>query len=456
MKGMLEKFFSPTSVAVIGASHNPTKIGHVIFKNFLERFGGRVYPINVDTSPILGRKVYASIKDVKDKVDLAIIAIRAEAVPEVLEECGEKGVKACVIISGGFSEIGRKDLEEKCKRIAKKYGMRVIGPNTAGIYDAYSGVDAMFFPENRMKRPNRGKISFFSQSGAVGSTFMDLMAVEGLGISKFVSYGNAMDVNECDLIEFFGRDKKTEIIAGFLEGVRDGRRFLKVVKQVARKKPVIILKGGKSSVGTRAALSHSASMAGEYLVYSSVFKQTGVIEAKECEEFFDFLKVFSKQKPPKGRRVVIVTNGGGFGVLASDECEKQGLELPEPSDRMKKLLRKVLPPHAVVNNPIDLTGDATAERYLNVLKICMRSKEFDSILLIILLQIPTLGKEIVEFLGKLNMKKPIVCCSAGSEFSKDLIKKVENIGIPVYPTPERAVRALAALTRYAELERTKK
>lgn len=450
----MEKFFNPKTVAVIGASHTPGKIGYVILENFVKKFTGKVYPVNIDTIPILNHEVFPSVKKIPEPIDLAVIAVPAPVVPSVLKECVEKRVEAVVIISGGFSESGEegKKLEERCKQIIKKTRTRVIGPNCVGIMDNFSNVDMLFFTEQRLMRPKEGNIAFISQSGAFGSTVLDCLAEEKIGISKFISYGNAMDLNECDLLEFLAKDEKTKVITFYLEGVKDGKRFIQVAKKVSRLKPVIVLKAGKTAAGTKAVASHTASLAGEYKIYSSVFKQTGVIEGSNWEEVFDFAKAFSSQALPKGKNVAVITNGGGFGVLASDECERQGLQLVEPSEGIKKSLKKVFPSYVIVHNPIDLTGDATVERYAVALEECLKGEDYDGIVLIILFQIPTLEEKIVDVVIELEKKyrKPILCCAAGGRYTKRLIEKMEANGISVYQTPERAVKTLAALARYSE------
>jgi len=449
---MMKSFFSPQSVAIIGASHTPGKLGSVIFENFVKGFGGRVYPVNVDPTPILGREVFPSIKQIPEKIDLAVIAIPSLAVPKVLKECVEKKIESVIIISAGFSEIGKegKELEEKCKKIIKGKKTRVIGPNVIGIYDSSTNVDTLFLSRERMGRPKQGSISFISQSGAVGSTILDWLSEEKIGISKFISYGNAMDVNETDLIEFLAKDEKTKVIVVYLEGIKsEGKKFIETVKRVTKKKPVIILKSGKTEKGARAVASHTGSLAGSAKIYSSVFKQTGVIEANSWEELFDFARAFS-QPLPKNNRVAIITDGGGFGVLATDECERQNLQLAEPSEKLKNSLKKRFPPYVILHNPIDLTGDATAERYRVAMEECLSSNEYDGIIAITLFQVPTLEEKITDILIEMKkFKKPILCCATGGRFTRRLTEILESNGLSVYPSPERAVRSFNSLVKYA-------
>jgi len=450
----LEYFFNPKSVAIIGASHTKGKIGYNILENFVKgNFKGKVYPVNPNTKPILGKKVYPSIKEIPENVDLAVIAIPAKKVPKVLKECVEKKVKAVVIVSGGFSEIGEKGkkLEEKLKKIIKKSRTRVMGTNCLGVYDPYTNVDTIFNPREKSGRPSKGKIGFISQSGSIGITILDWLAEAGIGISKFISYENAIDVNECDALEFLGKDRKTKVITIFLEGVKDGKRFIEVARKVSKKKPIIALKGGKTQAGKKAVLSHTAALAGFSKIYSSVFKQLKIIETKSWEELFDFAKAFL-QPLPKGNRIAIITDGGGFGVLAADECEKQGLKLPEPSKKLKRIFRKIFPEFASFKNPIDLTGNATSEMYRTAIEECLKSNEYDGVIVIALFQVPALGEELINVLVKAKKyKKPIVCCSTGGEITQKISKTIEKNGIPVYISPERAARAMAALVYYSSL-----
>jgi acetyl coenzyme A synthetase (ADP forming)-like protein len=452
---MLESFFSPKSVAVIGASHTPGKIGYTIVENFVNnKFPEKVYPINPDTTPILNLEVFSSIKNIKEKIDLVIIAVPAASVLKVLKECVSKKIESIIIISSGFSEIGEqgKKIEEECKKIIFKTKTRVIGPNCIGTFDSSVKFDMMFQSQDRMKRPPEGNISFISQSGAVGSTILDWLAEEKIGIAKFVSYGNGMDLTESDLLDFLANDKKTKVIVMYLEGIKsDGKRFIETMKKITKKKPVIILKAGKTEKGTKAVASHTGSLAGSAKIYSSVFKQTGAIEAESWEELFDYAKAFSTQPLPKNNRLVIITDGGGFGVLATDECERQKLQLTEPSKALKTKLQKQFPSYVILHNPIDLTGDATAERYKIALEECLRGKEYDGSVVISLFQIPTLEEKVVNNLIEMKkFDKPILCCAVGGKFTRRLSEKLETSGIPVYPTPERAVKSFAVLTNYSK------
>ncbi len=449
-----KSFFNPKSVAVIGASREPEKLGYIVFSNFIKSgYKGKVYPVNLNAEMILGKKSYKSVLNIPNEVDLAIIIIPAKIVSTILNECIEKKIKSAIVISAGFAETGSqgKKLEDDLKKIISGKITRIIGPNCLGIYDAYSKVDTLFLSKERCGRPEKGNISFISQSGAVGSTILDWLAEENIGISKFISYGNALDVDESDLIEFLGNDKSTDVILVYLEGIESsGEKFIEITKKVSKKKPIIVLKSGKTKKGMQAVSSHTGSLAGSGQIYSAAFKQAHIIEADNWEELLDFGLAFATQELPKGNRIAIITDGGGFGVLATDEAERQQLFLPEPSSGLKQKMSKLMPPYVSLHNPIDLTGDADAKRYKLAIEECMKSKEFDGVIAITLFQVPTLGKEIVDYLSaiKRKYKKPLLACAAGGKFSNELSNKLIEKGIPVYTTPERAVKAMKALVNF--------
>ncbi len=442
---MLKGFFEPESVAVIGASRTPGKVGHAVLKSLKAGFKGRIYPVNPNAAEILGLRCYPSVLEVEDRVDLAVICVPAASVPGVLDECEKKGVRFSVIISSGFSEVGRRDLEEKLKGRR----LRIIGPNCVGVFDPYTGVDTLFMPEERMRRPGRGHISFVTQSGAVGTAVLDVLSDIGVGISKFASIGNRVDVTEVELLRFLESDPNTRCIAMYLESVSDGKKFVREVRRC--KKPVVCLKAGKSESGTRAAASHTGSLAGSYRLYSSVFRQFGVLEAKTLEELVDFSKVLASQPPMNGRRLAIVTDGGGFGILAADAAENLGFELPDFDSRTGKKLREVLPDYASVSNPLDLTGDSDSERYRNVLSLVFSDPNVDGVVVIALLQIATLDERIVDVLAECKVYgKPFVVCASGGEYTRRQVRRLERLGIPVFPSPERAVAAINALRLFSE------
>jgi acetate---CoA ligase (ADP-forming) len=451
----MDQFFDPKTVAIIGASHTPGKIGYEILNNFIKGgYKGELFPVNPDTQPILGRKVYASIKDIGASIDLAVIATPAQTVPDLLQACADKKAKCTVVISGGFSETGAEGaaLEERLKEIVRKSKMRLLGPNCIGVYDPYTKVDTLFNASDRMGKPAEGGIGFISQSGSVGITILDILYEERMGLSKFISYENGADIDEADSIEYLGKDQKTRSILVFLEGVHDGRKFLKAASDVSKRKPIIVLKGGKGAAGTKAAASHTASIAGSPRIYSGAFRQAGIIEAADWEQLFDFTKAFM-QPTPKGNRIAIITNGGGFGVLAADASEANGLVLPDMPESIRKKLKKIVPPHIILRNPTDLTGGSTDEWYEAALKEVLASDQFDGIILITIFSTPLLSEGIADKIIPFNNpNKPIICCTVGGGYTIRHIRKLEAAGLPVYPTPERAAAAMAALLRYRKMK----
>jgi acetyl coenzyme A synthetase (ADP forming)-like protein len=397
-------------------------------------------------------KCYKSVSEIKKRVDLAVIVIPPEFSNKAVLECAKKGVKGCIIITAGYKEVGGEGAkrEEELEKIVKRYKIRCIGPNCLGVFNPSSGVDTLFLPVFKLKRPEDGKIAIIAQSGAFGSVLLDLAADSGLGISKFVSYGNAVDIDEADLIKFFGNDKETKAITAYIEGVKNGRKFLETCYKVSRKKPIIVLKAGKSSKGSEAATSHTGSLAGKYSIYKGAFKQCGIIEALTIEQMFDFSRILSYESEIKGNRVAVVTNGGGFGVLSTDAIERNGLNLVEFEEEVRKKLQKVLPNYAKVHNPLDLIGDATPERYRGALEILMDYEGVDVILVVALMQTASMNSQIIDIFADLKQeyKKPFVVCMAGGEYTRIHSSNLEKLGIPVYPTPTRAADSIKALYDY--------
>lgn len=452
----LEGFFNPKTIAVVGASRDQSKIGHVVFRNLVEgEYKGRVFPVNPNTKKLLGMKCFPSVTHIKERIDLAVISIPAEFVPKAIEECGRKGIHSAIVISGGFKEAGNAELEKKLAVTARKHGMRIIGPNCLGVFDPSNGVDTVFLPRFKLGRPKAGDIAFITQSGAVGSVVIDWMARKGYKISKFVSYGNAVDVDEADLVEYLVRDKKTKVICAYFEGVKEGRKFFEITRRIAGKKPIIVLKGGVTSAGTKAVSSHTGSLAGSFEIYSAAFKQAGVIQAGDMEELFDYARTLSSLPKPQCNRVQIITDGGGFGILLTDSVIKNGLRLSKMSQEKIDHLRKKMPSYVVIKNPIDLTGDADVERYREALEAALQDPNVDIIGLIVLLQVPRLGGEIVDTIINAfkTSKKPIFVISAGGEYTEVLKKTLEDIGIPTFSYPQNAAKAMRVLYEFGK-ERT--
>ncbi|KYC45510.1 MAG: succinyl-CoA synthetase subunit alpha [Candidatus Methanofastidiosum methylothiophilum] len=447
----LDFFFNPSSIAVIGASDNVGSVGYEIMKNLTEDFPGELYPINIKKKLIFGKSSYKSILDVPNHVDMAVVAIAAPYVADILEECGKKGVKGVVIVSGGFSEIGEKEREDKLVEISKKYGIRIIGPNCIGIYDNFSGVNTIFLSKDKVSYPQKGNISFLSQSGAFAGLILDWTSKERIGISKVVSYGNKIDVNEADLIDYLYNDETSKVICLYIEGIRRGRRFMESAKKATKRVPILALKSGKTKSGAKAASSHTGSLAGEDKIYESAFKQSHIIRANNFEELFDMAKALEKQVYPTSDGVAILTNAGGLGVMTADALEMNGLRLANLSEYTVNKLKEQFPERVVVSNPMDLVGDADKERYEIGLKALLEDQDVGLIIVILLLQVPTLSLDSADLILdiKRNSNKPILILGAGGEIITPCLRKLEKGGLAIYPSPERAARAAYALINHA-------
>ena len=432
----MKNFFEPKVITVVGVSKEKDKIGNVIFRNLKDKF--KTIPVNMHEKQILGVKCYYSVSDIKEKVDMAVIAIPAEFVVPVVKECGEKGIKEVIIISSGFKESGNERLEYELFKVLENYKIKCIGPNCLGVFDAHSRLDCLFLPEEKLKRPEKGGISFISQSGALGVAMLDILSDGGYGFSKFISYGNGLNLNETDFLEYLWKDRNTKVICMYIEGIKDGKRFLKVASKV--KKPIIAVKGGKFSKGARAIMSHTGSLAGEYEIYKGAFKQAGIVLVDSLEEMFDTAKMFEKIENKNKNKIQIITNGGGYGVLMSDALEENKLELAEISVDTKKHLKEKLPRAVSIGNPIDLLGDADPERYKLALEACEKDKNVDIIILILLLQTPKIDENIIDVAK--NVKKPLLVVSTNSCSKQNISKKLERIGIPVYAYTDQLARAL--------------
>ncbi len=434
----MKSLFYPKTIAVIGASQHTHKVGNVIFRNLLKDF--RVIPINPNTKEILGKKTFPSVKKVKEKIDLAVITTKAQLVPKIMEECGRKKIKNIIIISSGFKETGNIKLETKVKTILNKYKITCIGVNCLGILNTENNLDTLFLPQNKLKRPKKGNISFICQSGAIGAAILDLYSEQDYGFAKFISYGNATNTDESDLLNYLNKDKKTKVICMYIEAVQNGKKFIKTINKI--KKPIIILKGGKTKKGIEAALSHTGSLAGNSKIYSAVFKQNRIIEANSIEELFDIAKIFSKLKKPKGKKILVITNGGGYSIITSDEIDKSKLELAELSPQTRMALKKTMPKTVNIRNPLDLVGDATTKRYEKAIKLANKDKNINILLIIILYQTSTLTQDITDIIIK-NNKKPTIVIATGGNKTEIIKRKLERHNIPCYGFPKNAVTSLS-------------
>jgi len=467
----MHTFFEPKAVAVIGASRRTMKAGHVIFKNFVinkqrNLFKAKLYPVNPNEKTIQGFPCYPSILDINDEVDLAIIVVPAKIVPNVMQEIAKKGVKAVVIISSGFSEVGNHKLEEEVTAIAKKAGIRVLGPNCLGVYDSKTGVDMLFLPETKTlitgdevvatPRPMAGPIAIVTQSGAFGAAALDYLSGKQMGVSKFVSFGNKADVTASEMLAYLLHDPKTQVILFYAESIDNGREFMEVARKVTPKKPIVALKVGRSEAGARAAASHTGSIAGSDKIYSSAFKQVGVLRANDLEEFFDMGKALAFQPPVAGKNVAIITDAGGPGIMAVDECVAQGLNVKKFSEetiaKFEKLKQEGKIPRFATNlNPVDLTGSVTSEMFEEGTRILFEDPEIDGIIVLGLHHLPALQEDFVDRVAELSKKytKSVVACDVGeTEMALHIRSRFDKLGIPAYFSPEDAARGMAALVNY--------
>ncbi len=384
----LHKFFQAKSMAIFGASVSKDKPGFVIAENFINNFNGKTILVNPKGGEILGHPVFKSLEEVEDTVEAAIIIVPAKYVPAAMEDCAKKGVKSVTIISGGFKEIGEEGikLQQRIDTIAKEHDIRIIGPNCIGLFYPKRGLDMVFLPEEKLKRPTEGGISILSQSGAFGSAFLDVMGSLGKGnyLSKFISFGNASDINEADILEYFGEDPETKVILIYLEGFKNGRKFIETARKVSLKKPIIAIKANRTEAGAQAVASHTASLAANDDVTDALFKEAGIIRAYTWDDLFDCMKAFNSTLLPNGNQVIVITDGGGAGVMASDAIGMLGLELADLSPEIEKKMKEDLPPYFSVANPIDLTGSATAKEYLYALEQTINDPAVDAITYIII------------------------------------------------------------------------
>ena len=450
----------PKSVAIIGASDKLGKVGQVIMQNYIDvGFQGGLYPININAGEkILGRKAYKSILDVGKPIDLAVISIPAEAVPSALEECGKAKVKGVVIVSSGFSEVGNTKLQDEIVRIAKRYKLPVIGPNCLGVMDPRSRSDTLFLPTFKIDRPKIGSISFVSQSGSIGSSTLDLISGEGLGLARFISYGNAAVVDEVDILNYLAHDEDTKVVVFYLEGVKRGKEFIEVAKRVTKIKPVVIIKGGVTESGASAAHSHTAALAGSTQAYEAVFRQFGFSVAKNLEELLYFAKVFDTQPLSKGNRVAVITNGGGHGVLSTDAVYQNNLVMPELSKQTQTALRKIMPSIVNIRLPMDIGGDADDKRYEAALDLISKDPNVDMLMTVVLFQTPGADEKVAAMVAKYaaNKEKPLVAIATGGEYTKSHVKIMEEQGVPVYESPDAAAAALSALYSYSKYKAVRK
>ena len=451
---MLKYFFEPASVAVVGASANSSKLGYAVVKNlvdggYVQR--GIVYPINRKASEIIGLKAYQSVMDVPGSIDLAVIVIPYPYVPDALKECGEKGIPATIVISAGFREAGSEGLDRELEltEIAKQYNIRLIGPNCLGVIDTYTPLNASFSAGT----PPSGPLAFMSQSGALGTAVLDIALSGRLGLSKFVSLGNKADVSEIDLLEAWKDDPHTNVIMMYSEGMPNGQEFIRVARQVTRQKPVVAIKSGVTQSGSRAVSSHTGSLAGSEQAYHAAFQQAGVIRVGSMGELFDASLAIGYQPPLEGDRIAIVTNAGGPGILATDALERAGMTLARFKNETIKSLVQYLPDAASAANPVDVLGDARADRYGFALETVISDPNVDGLLVLLTPQAMTEIESTAEAVAAFaeNTAKPILACFMGEKYIEAGVRILTKKRVPNYPFPEGAAKAFRAMADYRQI-----
>jgi acetyl coenzyme A synthetase (ADP forming)-like protein len=446
----LEKFFSPASVAIVGASQTPGKVGYEIVKNMVKAgFEGKIYPINPQAKTIEGLTCYPDLVSIGLVPDLVVIVVPAKVVASVMEQCGKAGVKTVVVITAGFKEVGPegKELEEQILQIALQFGIRFIGPNCLGVISPAHKVNASFGGD----LPESGVIGYLSQSGALLAAILDAANMMGIGFNKLASIGNKADVDELDLIKYFGADPEVKVIAGYLESITDGDAFLREAERISQRKPILLMKSGGTQAGARAASSHTGSLAGSETAYECMFDRAGIIRCLSIKTQFDFARTFVSQPLPEGRRVAVITNAGGPGIMAADAIERNKLEFAKLSEETIATLKTKLPAAANFHNPVDILGDALADRYEFAIETVLKDPGVDAALILLTPQAMTESKKtaeiIVEVLRK-KQKKTVLTCFLGGSQVADAVELLRKEHIPYYDSPEIAILTLRVMADY--------
>ncbi len=448
---MLNPFFKPKGVAVIGASRNPHKLGYGVVRNLQEyRYQGGIYPVNKSASEILDLPCFESVAEVPDPVDLAIIIVPAPVVPKIIKQCGERGIKHAIVVSGGFSETGAEGqkLEDELKRVAEEWDVNFIGPNCIGTIDTHTPVNTTFVTG----MPESGEIGFCSQSGAMVASVIDWARGAGVGFSRIVSLGNQVDINETQMIRALHDDDQTKVITAYIEGVSDGKAFMEVAQKAAKDKPVVALKGGRGESGARAVASHTGALAGSTEAYEAAFDRAGVQQASTMEEMFDWARALAWQPLPKGKRVAVLTNAGGPAILAVDALENAGLELAELTEETKRYLESRLPKAASVSNPVDVLAGSGPGTYAVALDALLTDDTVDSVVVIQAPQDWFLPASLAEVVGEVAgvHDKPVITSIMGKASVEEALTILHKRKIPNVAFPERVASVLASMVKRKE------
>ncbi|CAN5535930.1 acetate--CoA ligase family protein [soil metagenome] len=458
----MDLFFSAKSVALIGASPEPGKIGNSVLESLVKHdYKGKVYPVNAKGYPeIMGVKAYKNLLDINDPIDVVIVTVDLKFVPDLLAECGKKNIHNMVIISGGGKELGgeRAAIEKRVQDLSRELNIRIIGPNCIGIFNGENRLDCAFQGHLRMIRPRQGNVAFLSQSGTVGIAFME--TADAFGLSKMISYGNRSDVDEADMIHYLAQDPNTNVIGLYVEGLGDGRKFMNSAKNVIKEyqKPIVVFKNGRSTKGAKQAASHTGSLGGSFAVISGAFEQTGIISVDSYEELTSALKALTWQPVPKGNRIAMVTNGAGPIIAAIDNFERLNLELAQLSDQTIKSFKEHYPATYVIGNPCDVTGSASADDYRFAIQAFLDDPNVDILMPWFVFQDDPLEEKIVDILGDLQKqkKKPILVGAMGGPFTEKISKKIEAFNIPVYESVITWITAAASLAKWQKIKESLK
>jgi 3-hydroxypropionyl-CoA synthetase (ADP-forming) len=458
----MDLFFNAKSVALIGASPEPGKIGNSVMESLAKHdYKGKVYPVNAKGYPeIMGVKAYKNLLDIKDPIDVVIVTVDLKFVPDLLAECGKKNIHNMVIISGGGKELGgeRAAIEKRIQDLSRELNVRIIGPNCIGIFNGENRLDCAFQGHLRMIRPRQGNVAFLSQSGTVGIAFME--TADAFGLSKMISYGNRSDVDEADMIHYLAQDPDTNVIGLYVEGLGDGRKFMNSAKNVIKEyqKPIVVFKNGRSTKGAKQAASHTGSLGGSFAVISGAFEQTGIISVDSYEELTSALKALTWQPVPKGNRIAMVTNGAGPIIAAIDNFERLNLELAQLSDQTTKSFKEHYPATYVIGNPCDVTGSASADDYRFAIQAFLDDPNVDIVMPWFVFQDDPLEEKIVDILGDLpkQKKKPILVGAMGGPFTEKLSKKIEAFNIPVYQSVITWITAAGSLAKWQKIKESLK
>ena len=448
----LEMFFNPDSVAIVGASQTAGKVGYEILANMIAAgYKGKLFPVNNKTATIEGLKCYPDLESIGHVPDLVIIILPAHIVPSIMEQCAKIGTKSVIIISAGFKEVGEEGLklEQRVIQIAMQAKIRVIGPNCLGVIVPANHVNASFGGD----LPRKGGIGYLSQSGALLAAILDTANSNGIGFSKLVSIGNKVDVDELDLIKAFGEDPETRVIAGYLESITNGNDFVRQAEKISHDKPILLMKSGGTGAGAQAASSHTGSLAGSETAYEAVFERAGIIRCFSIKRQFDFAQAFANQPLPASNRVAVITNAGGPGIMAADAIERHGLEFATLTDETVKKLTETLPPAANVHNPIDVLGDALADKYEFAIDVVSNDPNVDAILVLLTPQAMTESTATAEAMAKVSREKgdkPIFASFLGADKVAEAIGVLRDNGIPQYDSPESAVLTIKMMVNYVK------